>query len=335
MKILQITPYPPQENGIAVYSEKLVEGLEEVENIEVVVVGPSKGTDHFLDLKEIFSFRKNLKEIIEKENPDVVHYQHTFEVFGILGGIQIPYFDGVENVLTLHEPDIEMPYNWYSITTRLSAIAQSRLVKNMDKIIVHLEKNKKELEENYGVSNISVIRHGVDNREIKSRDKEIEEVLCFGLISQNKDMSLMSELARENPDVKVKIAGKVSNGSTEDLDTDLENLKHVNRWIDEEEKDELFWNADVIALPYRFQKSASGVLAEAAAYETPVLATDIDAFRESVENFQMGETREPGKFSTGVASIQDKYSDYQDKMKAYKKQFGWSQVAQNYLKIYR
>lgn len=83
LKILMVcTEYPPMQGGVGRYTHNLVNSLRS-NNIDVTVVSSSDGSG---DYKGISPHNKNnsalLLQLVKEVNPDIVHVQHEFGLYG-------------------------------------------------------------------------------------------------------------------------------------------------------------------------------------------------------------------------------------------------------------
>jgi glycosyltransferase involved in cell wall biosynthesis len=123
-------------------------------------------------------------------------------------------------------------------------------------------------------------------KEIPKSDKII---LFYGLINEYKGVevliSAMKKVIKVLPDLKLIIAGK---GKIEyDITTLGNNFEIINRYITNEEIAELNQLATLVVCPY-FSASQSGVVMTSFAFNNPVLATNVGALPEVIEDGKTG-----------------------------------------------
>ncbi len=123
------------------------------------------------------------------------------------------------------------------------------------------------------------------------------DFLFFGRIEKYKGLELLLDafrlLLNSNPQAKLCIAGKG------DLGFDLKskgipenNICFINRFIPNEELEELIAHSKVIVCPY-LDATQSGVVMTAYGFRTPVIVTDVGALAESVDHGLTGMVVEP------------------------------------------
>jgi D-inositol-3-phosphate glycosyltransferase len=210
-------------------------------------------------------------------------------------------------VFTAHNVNAGRRDSADTFLNRLSLRIQYRL---SDSIFVHTEKMKRELHEDFGVSEeaITVIPYGINNAvpdtdltpsEARQRlgiGRDDKVILFFGAIVPYKGLDLLvsafHRIANRNLDYRLVIAGRSRGGPSSK--TYLEQIQQTNRqsgnysrviqkieYIPDEETEVYFKAADVIALPYTeiFQ---SGILFLAYSFGLPVVASDVGSFKEDI-----------------------------------------------------
>ena len=95
-------------------------------------------------------------------------------------------------------------------------------------------------------------------------------------------------ISRAVPDVRIVIAGAGDDFKPyrRMMQTPERFVVH-NRFVSAADRDELFRQASVVVLPY-VEATQSGVIPVAYAYSKPVVATDVGALREAVEDGNTG-----------------------------------------------
>jgi hypothetical protein len=332
-KILFVGPHYDEEDGLGVYTKDLIEGFPE--DIEVRWVSDTDEADYNLDYSSPLLFQK-LKKAIQDFSPDVVHYQHDRYQYGLLRGLQVPYFEDALNIATMHEPDSDVPYNFFSVNSRVIDLAQSNLIQKMDQVIVHLNYNKSRLEEKYSAENISMIRHGV-----KNLDKEVSDYnysgIFFGFMDSRKDLTPVLNTAEENPEYKFLIAGKASKGYLKPYKERIEELENIDLdegWKSEEEKKDILNNTAVVFLPYNLCKSSSGVMSESIAIERPMVATPLPPFNETISE-KLGKVVQKNRFPEVFSEVLENKDEYIENLKDHKRENSWSKIAERHLELYK
>jgi glycosyltransferase involved in cell wall biosynthesis len=91
MRIGVISTYPPIQCGIATYSSFLIEELKKLENVVYVVseYGAEGENVHTVYNSQDPDLAHKIFQTMIKFNPDIVHIQHEFGLFGPHGGVNV------------------------------------------------------------------------------------------------------------------------------------------------------------------------------------------------------------------------------------------------------
>lgn len=209
--------------------------------------------------------------------PDIVHF--TNENIWLTG--LVPFVDTRRLVWTLHDP---LPHSGDSIRKK---IAMRVLAKFSRKIFVHYKYNFEVAErEGYDPSKLVVIPHGDYSFYEKYRRTEIKTrrmILFWGRIRPYKGIETLIDCARFLPDdVEIVIAGEGA-GIYESRAVGDRRIKLIDKFLSEEEIAELCQQCSVVVTPY-IDASQSGIVPVAYAFSKPVVATDVGALSEQVED---------------------------------------------------
>jgi len=198
--------------------------------------------------------------------------------------------------------------NWFN---RLSLGIQYRLCHH---ILVHTAAMKAELVADFGIPSqrVSIIPFGINNtcpatalgrceaRERIGIGQDDKILLFFGQIAPYKGLeyliAAMSELAKEDKDLRLVIAGRIKPGyvsywngiQSEISRTGLEKriIQHI-RFIPETEVEIYFKAADVVVIPY-IEIFQSGVPFLSYSFGLPVIATDVGSLRDDIVEAKTG-----------------------------------------------
>lgn len=167
-------------------------------------------------------------------------------------------------------------------------------------------------------------------------------VLFYGLINKYKGVevliSAMKNVIKVLPDLKLIIAGK---GKIEyDITTLNNNFEIINRYITNEEIAELNQIATLVVCPY-FSASQSGVIMTSFAFNNPILATNVGALPEVIEDGKTGiliESPDSDLLAEKIVEFfqnPDKINEFRDNIfnKYSKSEFSWSEIATQYYKL--
>lgn len=222
------------------------------------------------------------------------------------------------------------------------------------RLIVHYKNGKKQLIEQWKIESnkIDVIPHGIIPVQKKIQMKNAREklnlplncriLLFFGSIRPNKGLDVllnsMKEVISQNPDVLLVIAGALPRGTSflpySDIIENLKLSKNVRsfiKFIPDEDVDYYFAASDIVVLPYLRFESQSGVLLRAYAHKIPVVASDIGAMGEIINNDKVGIAVEPNNENALACAINSilnnpgKFmSNYTDDLNT---KYGWENIS--------
>jgi glycosyltransferase involved in cell wall biosynthesis len=169
---------------------------------------------------------------------------------------------------------------------------------------------------------LTVLRHGhfldlplpVPTQAQARQELQIKEgtmtLLFFGQIKESKGLDILLEAMNliHDSDIHLIIAGSARDVDPQDLiqslvEPSVQNQIHLhNRYISDQERDALFKACDVMIIPYR-RIYNSGVLMMGLSYGKTVIASDLPANREIVQNGVNGYLFEDGNPSDLAQNI--------------------------------
>lgn len=231
-----------------------------------------------------------LLRIINSEEPDVIHI--LFEDV-ISASTLYLIRNKYPIIFTEHNPEGHMGE---SLLVRLnSGFARFILEKASRRIIVHGETLKKILLlKGLPDNRVSVIPHGDYSYYTKWYDKTIRSdnftILFFGSIREYKGLNYLLKaipiVVRRLPEVRVIIAGDGDFTKYEVMKEFEEYRSYFeihNRYIPDKDVAAFFQRSTVVVLPY-IDASQSGIIPIAYAFKKPVIATDVGALAEAIDN---------------------------------------------------
>lgn len=135
-------------------------------------------------------------------------------------------------------------------------------------------------------------------------------LLFFGQIKESKGLDILLEAMNlvHDPDIHLVIAGSARDVDPQDMiqtlvEPSVQNQIHLhNRYISDQERDALFKACDALVIPYR-RIYNSGVLMMGLSYGKTVIASDLPANREIVQNGVNGYLFEDGNPSDLAQNI--------------------------------
>ncbi len=211
-----------------------------------------------------------------KGDPDIVHF--TNENIWLTG---LAPLLSRRLVWTLHDPQ---PHSGDSLRKKIS---MRMLAKFSKKIFVHYRFNF-EMAQQTGIdpSKLVVIPHGDYNFYEKYKRSDIKPrrmILFWGRIRPYKGVETLIDSATLLPeDVEIVIAGEGA-GIYESRVKDDSRIKLLDRFLDEKEISQLCQECSLVVTPY-IDASQSGIVPVAYAFSKPVVATNVGALPEQVED---------------------------------------------------
>lgn len=160
-----------------------------------------------------------------------------------------------------------------------------------------------------------------------------KRVLFFGRINPYKGADNLLEIARLCPEIQFDVVGRVD-PQMQEIVKQLKMLPNVlvkSGYVSDEDMKEAFINADWVIVPYN-SASQSGVIIDAYKYSRPVIAFDVGAIAEQVDDGKSGYLVEAGdndKFAEKVRDTINLYSDQYMVMSQYAYQYGSKKYAIN------
>ena len=310
MQVNMVSTYPPSRCGIAFYVKRLI---QELKSFKRVIARINKIP---IDLGKVNNPLYFLQLAGRAKRADVIHIQYDYSFFknmDLPGILSIFCAPGIYTILFYLR--LKYPHKPAILTTMHEVIDTAKRCKNLpllsytiilhkfifwisDKIIVHTDKSKNMLvRQNVERGKIIKLPHAsydhpaiLEKRrsKVKLNLKDRKVILLFGFIHHNKGYEqVIDVIARLSREVVVLICGEAKAQHR----TYLEFLKNkVNElgiqdrvlfygYVDDKDLPSIFSSADLAILPYRVTEQ-SGVLAHVLSYGLPVLASDIESFRE-------------------------------------------------------
>src|SRR5262249_23344962 len=136
--------------------------------------------------------------------------------------------------------------------------------------------------------------------------RDSRSLLFFGRITAYKGLEVLirafRKLRERHPDLVLNIVGE---GDLRPYRRSLDgvpNIRIVNEWVAESETPAIFRAAEVVVVPYT-SASQSGVIALAANFGCPVVATRVGAIPKQIRDGQTGLLVDPGSPEALAAAI--------------------------------
>lgn len=335
LDVLFISPWKKR-GGIATYSQYLVPKLRSNSKITVFPWDHTSLVKRGLGIPLIsHDFYKQIKRA------DVVHIQYT----PVLYFLSLPAIfmlckvTGTRGVLTQHERFNTLPY------PTLVYIYHQIVYFLADSIIVHT-KPRKELIWSPHHSKVSVIKHGIIERENIDREpSSIETILIPGIIRDAKGHHLVIRSLNRIEDIELRIVGSIDNNDYFEficnLDKKLNVDERINWTTDFVPEQQLFdeiQNTDLVVLPYEVDTAMSGILCHCISWQVPTILSDSPTFRSVVSSDDVFlENRSSESIAVKIRELDsdcEKQRDIIDEFKEISANNSWEKVAAKTSQVY-
>ncbi len=339
------------ETGIALYSQDLLDELKKRCHAISIGWGESK-CDYKVDLAG--DFIGTVKDVIQRERLNILHIQYiTSGRYLNLDAKFKPLLHlktlSVNMKLTkLMDLDIKKVVTFHEVHTETRGV-KDFLVKNFegemsrkaDKSIVH---GKSQIATISNDRNEAVyIPYGLHKFDVTK--KKGKNILFQGRINPEKGLEYLIDAMKQLPDFNLVIKGEVINASyaktLEDriAGNNLGNIKIGYGWISEDEKSDLYEEANFVVLPYLWAPYQSGILNEAFSYKVPVVVTRTKGpIEETVKASKCGLVVNVGnskQIAEAVKKIYRNYSHYLKNINRYRNIANWPAIADRHIKLYK
>jgi glycosyltransferase involved in cell wall biosynthesis len=269
-----------------------------------------------------------IRRALRRWRPDVVHVHrnHDPRLLAVTAGYR--------TVLTVHDP---VDHPGAVVLKRWQNRAEAQWLRRADRYVAHGPTLAEELARHVDSRRIAVIPHGVSPRSEPLARPRSPTVLLFGRLEEYKGAEVLVAAMRlvweQRPDVRLVVAGKgpAARHVPEDRRVSL-----IPRYIAENEVDDLFAEASLVALPYT-QASQSGVGVLAIAAGIPVVVSKLGALPELA--YEPSFTVEAGNPRALAATILQHLDDGPQVRSAVlrhaQSHFSWDRAAQLSTELYR
>lgn len=294
---------------------------------------------------------------------DAVHLQHEYGLFGpmtYLWWVFAPLLGllsrlrGVPVVVTLHEAwdretagETAAPLQYLYVR-----LVNWSLVLLADRLVFLSDSRAEAFTGSVDAPQSMRLPHGVtladdgptvDARERLGYDTDDALVVEPGYVSPQKGADTFRDLAERVPDAEFLLAGGARTPGDESFIADLESRAPENLQVTGVLDDDLFHGvfeaADLAVLPYR-KEGQSGVLNWCIAHDLPVVASDVDYFREVAADWDCVALFEAGDLDDAEATLR-RYLDDADArerliagMERFRRENSFAAVARRHAELY-
>ncbi|MBZ5653419.1 MAG: glycosyltransferase family 4 protein [Acidobacteriia bacterium] len=306
-----------------------------------------KTVEHVFDMRRFVARMRALK-------PDVIHFQWL--PVPVLDKIYLRQLRRIAPlVLTAHNTTL-----YHGVSSPLQGLGFRSVFQYFDAIVAHTEYSKKRIHAKGWISPeaVAVIPHGVlDYYRSLGRDTvadgagaESRTIVFFGNIKPYKGLDVLLRAFHALPlatrkSSRLVIAGlphcdmRASRKLSQDLGIDSQ-VTWKLEFMEELEVADLFRSAAVVALPY-LEIDQSGVLMTAIAFETPIVASRLEGFQETIQDGVHGYLVPPGEVSSLASALHhiltspEQAGQMRQALRVLRKgRLSWDHCAKETLKVY-
>ncbi len=235
--------------------------------------------------------------LINRHKPDVLHFQWL--PFVEISGIE-SFFLKLYKKLNKRITIFLTVHNLYphdSKDNRKYKMNFLRVSKELDGFFVHLNSTKIVFHQEFNIplDKIFISYHGIYSHKPLLRQKDGDDnnfkIVLYGLQKWYKGADVLVEALKLLPK---ELLGRCSTTIVGLTDSDLYNkykeeaknlnVNWINEYVSDEELNRIIEESSLILLPYR-KISQSGVLLLALSYMKPIITSDLDSFKETLEGY--------------------------------------------------
>jgi len=357
MKILQVSDsYYPDPGGVSEVLHHLTKALRNRGNEVHILTGghpdanEEKGVTRLGRRMSIHANKSEInwtfspglfpkvKSFIDENSFDVIHTHGPFAPN--ISFLALLYSDAV-NVATFHTAF--SGFNYY----KLSKFIFTPISKKIDGSICVSKHALEEIYPHFPKGNYRIIPNGVDTSRFNPHGKKLKEfsgkkiILFLGRLDPRKGLPVLLEafplIKKEIPDAVLLVAGK--GVPPENISEDLKESIIFKGMIPNEMVPVYYRSADLYCSPAIYGETFGIVLLEAMACGTPVIASDIDGYKEVIPDKEMlFEKGNPKSLAGKAISILKRNSEARRISKIgleTAKKYDWHNVAEETEDFYR
>ena len=256
----------------------------------------------FLNFKELF----RIKKFIKKNNIKYLYFesQHLWNLFLMI------ICPCRKKIVVVHDV---IPHDGNK-SVILSNFVTCHLSNH---IIIRNEKYINTLRKKYHLKKKKITKIDVW-REYPSEKEPVysNKFLCFGRIRKYKGLANFEKIVSKTPDVEYLLVGEPDEESKDDLSQirKYKNVEIIAKEVTDNEMINIFNESDWIVLPYS-SATQSGVIIDACRFSRPVIAFNVGAISEQIENKKSGFLVEDGNINQFVEIINKVKSLSKDSLK--------------------
>lgn len=281
-------------------------------------------------------------KIIEKENPDIVHFLYG-DIFYRYFGIGIRKSDNYKLIITLHQIR----------RSKLRDISIKKICHKASHVVVHTDKLRNDLKK-MDIRNAEKIEYPYFSNEMNISKTEARKVLNIDIKENKMLLALGSTRYDKGLDILLEALNKVEckfflliAGNKNAFDEQyikehaasyINDVKIIMHYLSKSELELCLLATDYIVLPYRkIFDGASGPLGEGVAKEKIIIGPDNGSLGEIIKNNHLGYLFESENINDLAKTINKALSEefvIDDKYKNYSSSLSVTFFSENYIKVY-
>ncbi|PIS22810.1 hypothetical protein COT49_03410 [candidate division WWE3 bacterium CG08_land_8_20_14_0_20_40_13] len=340
-----VTPYPPEQCGVAEYSKQLVKNLQNSVKIKILPWKSGNTSEKLIrPIREIGTLAKAFDE------NDIVHIQYEIGIYYPLFLLTILLTKKLTRchtkiVVTAHES-----YARFGVVGKITLFMEGVLLLFADAIIVHSTKHQNALPF-FVRHRTTVIPIGVENVTINitfKKENGRPTILIPGFINRWKGYDIAVEamplVLERFPNALLMLVGRgddlkflayldslIKKGGLQ------KNVAICNKYISNDDLDNLLRSCKLVALPYR-RITNSALLAKAIAFEKPTVISDLPEllgyYKTRDSSFATGNYKSLASIIIKLLEDHNLYGRIQDHTKTLKALYLWRNVANTTVDLY-
>ena len=288
MKILLLSPLPPPSGGIATWTVRYEQYCREhqipVSIVNNALVGARKEKKSLKrnlwdEVRRAAGIIGGLIRQIHKEKPDIIHLNSSCSRFGVFRDCICALIGRMHSIPVV----LQCHCNIQDQVRSKLAESAFRVMASVSKSVLVLNRFSAEYSRRFAGERVIIVPNFADENDIYERKgvaDEIRQIVFVGHVRREKGAIEMFEAAAQFPEIRFVLAGPVQK--------DMEELPHGSNVEllgpqPHETVLQLLREADVFLFPSHTEGFANALL-EAMAAGLPIIATDVGANAEMIEN---------------------------------------------------
>lgn len=288
LKILLLSPLPPPSGGIATWTVRYEQYCKErqilVSIVNNALIGARKEKKSLKrnlwdEVRRSFGIISNMIRQISRNKPDVIHLNSSCSRFGIYRDCICALIGRVHSIPVVLQCHCNIQDQ---VNGRIAEMAFKTMTSLSDKVLV-LNRFSGEYARRFAADKVIIVPNFADTKDVFNRESvadKIQQAVFVGHVRREKGAVEMLEAAAHLLDIQFTLIGPVQK--------EMKDMVHSSNVellgsLPHEEVLQLLRKADVFLFP-SYTEGFANALLEAMAVGLPVIATDVGANAEMLEN---------------------------------------------------